>query len=159
MVEDFQENSLMKTKKMENNKIKFPIVTFKKDNHFLYYFEKENELLTTTELLLNQKVFKGYTIVDSEGFIYKFKNAKKIGYVGFFGINPLLKGWWKDREIKIEMEFESNIEKMELSNLKQIALEKVEKSHQFLNEAFNIKDLKKSINEVNSFKELITLFR
>jgi hypothetical protein len=142
-----------------NNKIKFPILSFKKKDKFLYYFEKEKEFLTTTELILKQKVFEGLTIVDSDGFVYKFKHAKKIGYVGFFGINPLLKGWWKDREIKIEMEFEPNVEKIELSALKQIALEKVEKSKQFWKEAWSIKELKNAINEAKTFEELITLFK
>jgi hypothetical protein len=139
--------------------MKFPVISFKLNNNFIYYFEKEEELLTTTEELLKNQVFKGYIIIDTDGFMYKFKNAKKVGYVGFFGINPLLKGWWRDREISVEMEFEPNIEKMELESLKRIAKEKVEKSKQIWKEAWDIKDLTHAIDKAETYLELLTLFK
>lgn len=140
---------------MVKNKMKFPILSFKEGENYIYFIEKEKVLLTTTESLLKKGVFNKFVIVDSNGFVFKFKNAKKVGYVGFFGINPLLKEWWKDREIKIEMDFENNIEKMELNDLKELLHGKLEKTKQF----WNLKNLRKAINEAKTYQEIIILFK
>lgn len=150
---------IMKMKKMENNKFLFPIITFKEGNNFLYFFDKEKDFSTTTELLLKKEIFKGFIIVDSDGFIYKIKHVKKVGNIGFFGINPLLKDWWKDREIRVEFEFEPNLEKIHLDTLKEIVIEKVEKAKQFWRESWSIKELRDAINNAKTFQELICLFR
>ncbi|HEU4497475.1 MAG TPA: hypothetical protein VFR70_10520 [Flavobacterium sp.] len=140
--------------------MEFPVIVLKEKDNMIYYYKKKKDLLKTTEeLALRKKVFDRTTIIDSEGYAYKVKGITKSGYVGFFGLNPLLKNWWSDREIKIELEFEPNIEKIELSALKQIALEKVEKSKRFWSEAWDIEDLKKAINDAITFESLIGLFR
>lgn len=137
----------------------FPVIVFKNQDNFIYYFDKEKSLMTTTERLLGKKIFSNCKIVDSSGFVYKFKNAKKIGYVGFYGINPLLKSWWNNREILIEMEFEPDIVKIELNDLKSILIEKVEKSKSLWNEAWSLKELKQAIQQAETFQALIIIFK
>ncbi|MCC9019749.1 hypothetical protein [Flavobacterium lipolyticum] len=135
--------------------IKFPILGLVDNDNFLYFFDKEERLKKTSEDIFKKGVLPGEKYIDSNGFIFKVINIKKIGYAPFFGFSLVLKG----RQIKIEMEFDPNVEKMELSTLKQIALEKVEKTKQFWKEAWSIKDLKNAIKNAQSFEELIILFK
>jgi hypothetical protein len=139
--------------------MKYPIIALKKNDSLIYHLESENYLLITTEKLLKQNVFLNSNLIDSDGFNYNIRNAKKISYIGFFGLNPLLKNWWNDREIKIELEFEPEVKQIDITILKQILTEKVEKSKWFWRASWDIKDLKNAITNAQNYEELIMLFK
>lgn len=139
--------------------MKFPIIYFKEGRSFIYFMEKEKDLLDTTEKLLKEEMFKDFVIVDGNGFFYKYKDAKKIGSDGFLGITLVLKRWFNNKAKRVEIEFQPNVEKLELSNLKTTITNKVENKRHFLKDSLSLEDLKKTINEAKTFEELILIFK
>lgn len=140
-------------------KIKFPILYFKEGRSFIYFLEKENDLLDTTEKLLKDDMFRDFVIVDGNGLFYRYKEVRKIVSSGFFGINIVVKRWLNDKAKRVEIEFESNIEQLELSNLKSTITQKVESKRDFLKDSLSLEDLKKTIEEAKTFEELILIFK
>lgn len=132
----------------------FPILCLKEKDNMVYYFESVKSLEYTSDELFKAGVFKGVKYIDAIGMKYHILETQKIGYVGLWGWNPLLKG----RQIKVRHKF-SESEKVNIDNLKDELITKVKKHRQYWSESWDINELVMKIYEANSFIEVIKLFK
>ena len=68
---------------MKNNNLKYPIIAFSSSG--LHIARTEEDILICSSLALKRGFYKSMNIVDSEGFLYKIEDAKKIKGHGIFG--------------------------------------------------------------------------
>ncbi len=134
-------------------KLKYPVFAFHKNDNMIYVFFKEDDLKSTSEGFLNEGGFVGDSITDASGHKFKIKKAFKVKYLGLWGFNPLLKG----RQILVDFEYESEVEKVTLDDFKKDILVRIDKKKQIWQSAWDISKLKEAIRNSLSFEEIAGL--
>jgi|LSQX01.3.fsa_nt_gb hypothetical protein len=138
-----------------NTKLQFPVFAFQKNDNMIYTFFKERELKSTSTIILKTFDYKNVTLIDSNGNIYKIKQAYKLKYLGLFGFSLIKKG----RQILVDYEFDSDIKTTTLSEFKDEIITRIEKKKSFWQSAWDIDELKLKILHCNSFEEIANLIK
>ncbi|KAA6437968.1 hypothetical protein FEM33_19035 [Dyadobacter flavalbus] len=131
-------------------KIIFPIIKF---DRFSFEIIPCLDILTkTTSAGLRNRLFENIVIVDSNGFTYFVKNATKVKGLGrFFGYNIFL-----NQTILVDLNFEPNIEKIQLNDLKKKMVKNVHKEKAFWASGGNFDKIIELINHSESINALIS---
>ena len=124
----------------------FPIIALKERDPMIYAFAKESEINRTTTELLKKKVFNNTFFFDASGEKFSIKKVIEKGWATpFWGYSIL----WKGRLVKIDFELQQE-GFIELEELKNLLLEKIEKSKNYL--------LKELIPYIKTAKDYYTLY-
>jgi hypothetical protein len=142
-------------KKFDAMKLKYPVFAFQKGNSMIYVFLKEYALKSTSKRFLNNGGFKGDTIVDSMGNVFKIKNAQMVKYRGLGGFNPLLKG----RQILVDFEYENEVSSMSLSDFKKDIVKRIAQNSNYWQASGDVSDLQTAVEECFSFEEIANLLK
>ena len=131
----------------------FPVFAFQKNDNMVYVFFNERTLTSTNTIILDKIGYKGITLVDSQGNVFKIKRAYKVKYIGLFGFSLLKKG----RQILVDFEFENDKATFELPEFKQFIIQKIEKS--YWSASWDIDELKSKIMNCDSFADVAYLIK
>ena len=134
---------------MKKNNFEYPIVVFAADT--LYTARDEKDILICTKTALKRGFYREMIIIDSKGFQYNIKDAKKTkGYGTFFGYNIFL-----NQRIEIELIFDNKeFIKINLEQLKEKVVNNFQKAGLW-DSGDNLRDVIKKIREMCSIKDLI----
>lgn len=121
----------------------------------VYVFFNERTLKSTNTEILDKIGYKGITLIDSQGNVFKIKKAYKVKYIGLFGFSLLKKG----RQILVDFEFENDKSTFELPEFKQFITQKVENNKKYWNSSWDIDELKSKIMNCNSFVDVAYLIK
>lgn len=131
--------------------IKFPIICFYEKESFFQIVNSDDELTTTTSSGLKNQLFKNLTIIDSLGYVFKIKNAKKLNGVGIlWGYNIFL-----NQKIKIELFFENNVTQISLVDLQKRIIKLLKDDKEFWESGGNYHTLLKTVSHQSSIYDLI----
>jgi hypothetical protein len=70
----------------------YPVIAVKEKDPNIYYFESFKPLRQTTQALFDEGIYDNVKFIDSNGFVFVVSETKKVGFAGFWGYHPLLKG-------------------------------------------------------------------
>jgi len=133
----------------------FPVFAFQKNDHMVYVFFNERNLKSTNTEILDKIGYKGITLIDSNGNVFKIKRAYKVKFIGLFGFSLLKKG----RQILVDFEFENEKTTFELSEFKQFIIQKIENNRSCWNASWDIDELKDKIMNCKSFEGIASLIK
>ncbi|MBD3906404.1 hypothetical protein NAL32_20980 [Chryseobacterium sp. Ch-15] len=135
--------------------IQYPIFVLQKGDDIIYVFSNEKYLKSTNTEIFEKLDYKDTVHIDSLGNKYKIDKAFKVKNIGLFGFNPLLKG----KQILIDFEYESEVEKITLDDFKKDILARVDKTKKIWKSAWDIEELKNAISNSQSFEEIAVLLK
>lgn len=133
--------------------LKYPIFVLQKGDDMIYVFSNEKDLKSTNTEIFENLDYKNSVHIDSLGNIHKIDKAFKVKNLGLFGFNPLLKG----KQILIDFEYTSEVEKIALDDFKKDILARVDKTKKIWQSAWDIEELKNAIANSKSFEEIAVL--
>ena len=136
-----------------DNKLKYPILYFCKDDSLLFTEADDESFTRVRSRALRGSYFKKFYVVDSKGNGYRLKDVRKVGYL------PPFLGWFVG-EIRVFMEFEKP-EQIDLFELKDHVLRVIDGDIEYWDSTVerDVEDLKISIRDTKSAKELIEILR
>lgn len=136
------------------NKMKFPIISFAKNDPRIYAHSNEKDLKTISKDSLN--VFNEAEIIDSDGNVCIIEKAEIIGWgTLLWGYNPLLKGRIVKVELKEKSRFTITLDKFKEDILTKLSAKGSKNVWYHPN---SIDELKNGVESANSFIEIINLF-
>ncbi|SEJ29583.1 hypothetical protein SAMN04488018_12244 [Myroides marinus] len=136
-------------------RLNYPVLLLSKSNNRIYVFTKEKDLKSTNEELFGKINYSNYYVVDELGLMYTINNAFKVKKCGLFGVNPFLKG----KQILIDFEFSSQIDKLLLDTIKQELVQRIEQDKDYWKLNWNIQELEAKIISSKTFKEIYLLLK
>ncbi|MDM1380730.1 hypothetical protein [Myroides marinus] len=136
-------------------RLNYPVLLLSKSNNRIYVFTKEKDLKSTNEELFGKINYSNYYVVDELGLKYTINNAFKVKNCGLFGFNPFLKG----KQILIDFEFSSQIDKLLLDTIKQELVQRIEQDKNYWKLNWNIQELEAKIISSKTFKEIYLLLK
>lgn len=107
---------------------------------------------TTVEIFKNFDPSKE-TYIDSEGHVFKIVSAEHAGYRGIFGWNFFLKG----TQIKIKLDFSPDVGNIELSDFKDIVIDRLNRKKKFWEESWDFSELISKIKSASNYVDIINL--
>lgn len=138
-----------------NKELIFPVFAFQKNDNMVYVFFNERTIKSTNTVILDKIGYKGITLIDSQGNVFKIKRAYKVKYIGLFGFSLLKKG----RQILVDFEFENDKVTFELPDFKQFIIQKIENNKSYWNASWDIDELKSKIMNCSSFADVAYLIK
>lgn len=121
----------------------------------IYVFFKEVDLKSTSTQIFKTFNYQNVIHIDSLGNKYKIKKAFKVKYLGLWGFNPLLKG----RQILVDFEYESEVEQITLDDFKRDILFRIDKTKRIWQSAWDIEELKTTVENSKTFKGIAQLLK
>ena len=141
---------------MENEKIKisdisFPIVAFIKGNT-IYFARNEEEITTCNKSSFTSGFFNNLYIVDSAGFSYEVKEARRVGTVGiFWGYNIFL-----NQKLKVDLILKNKSNNpVDLNSFKEHIINSFTKDEYFWNSDGDLKERIDFLKNSTSFMQII----
>lgn len=135
--------------------IKYPIFVLQKSDDMIYVFSNEKDLKSTNTEIFEKLNYKDTVHIDSLGNKYKIDKAFKVKNLGLFGFNPLLKG----KQILIDFEYKPEVEKITLDDFKKDILVRIDKTKKIWQSAWDIEELKNTIENSLSFEDIAKLLK
>jgi len=135
--------------------LSYPIIVLSKNDNMVYVYFEEKDFKSTSEDLLKKIDYTALEIIDNLGDNYKIKKVYKVKLLGLWGYNPLLKG----RQILIDFEYNSEVQKVSLESFKEEIIKKLEKKKKFWEASYNFKELKHSVYQSSSFSMIAKLLK
>lgn len=133
--------------------LKFPVFIFKPKGNMVYVFWRE-KLYKTTNTKIFKTIKKGDIVIDSNGMKYIEKKVYMTKWRGIYGYFAGMQG----RVIAIEYEYEDNLEKISLEQLKTMIVERYPKSWAFKSQAWvNAEDFKRDVFRCTTFEEVASI--
>ena len=136
-------------------KLQYPVFAFQKNDNMIYVFFNEKDLKSTNTEIFEKLNYKDTVHIDSLGNKYKIDKAFKVKNLGLFGFNPLLKG----KQILIDFEYNPEIEHINLNDFKKDILVRIDKTKKIWQSAWDIEELKNTIENSLSFEDIAKLLK
>jgi hypothetical protein len=136
--------------------MRYPVLRFRKNEKTFYAYAHEKEFNKADLKLTLNGVFNNTNVIDSDGKLYLIKGAKKKDWATpLWGYSLLIKG----RQIVVKFLIEQ-VGELSLSDFKKIILDNIKLNLNYYRVyAGGPEYFIKTINEANTFPEIINLFK